>query len=176
MERVNFCKFKIDTSRNKYSSTEISKEVIFFKDLAQLLTNKKIDKKFKRLIEKSIKPSFVFMQIDYKTDSANLNLSKYIFQSQNSYGNIFFLSKDRNIIASALSLESRKEMLCISQIDTLNYTVTEFDYDYYKTNVFPTLGKFSTSNYHCGTFFTDNYYQLDKLTNTAKRENVKRFD
>jgi hypothetical protein len=175
-DRRNFCKFRIDSTVNKYSPPAVSKEFNFFKLLSVLLAQKRINRYFDILIENSIKKYFVFMRMDYKLDSANLTLHQYVFQSANSYGNIIFLVDKKNIISTGLNLENKKEMICISKNDTLNFTVNEIDYDYYRQNVFPALGQFSSKGYKCGYFYSDNYFKLDDMRLVAKREKVKRFD
>ena len=174
--RRNFCEFKIDTTANKYSSSEISKEISFFKLLDTLLLEKRVSSTFKELIKKTRRKYFVFMRMDFKFVSANLTAYQYIFQSENSYGDIIFLVENKNIILSGLRVENKKKMICISKNDTLNFPVTDIDYDYYRTNIFPVLGKFSNRDYQCGYFYTDNYLKLDEILNTKNSEKVRRFD
>lgn len=174
--RRNFCEFRIDSTASKYSPNEVSKEASFFKLLNTLLLQKKVNSNCKKLIKKTKKKYFVFMRMDFKLDSANLTVHQYIFQSENSYGDIIFLVKNKNIISSGLRIKNEKKMICMSKNETLNFPVTDIDYDYYRTTIFPLLGQFSNSNYECGYFYTDNYFQLEKIIALANREKAKRYD
>jgi len=174
--RRNFCEFRIDSTANKYSPSEVSKEIKFFKLLKTLLLEKKVNTNFNKLIEKTKKRYFVFMQVHFELDSANLTAFQYIFQSENSYGDMIFLVKNEKIISSGLKVENKKKMICTSKNGTLNFSVTDIDYDYYRTNIFPVLGVFSNSHYQCGYFYTDNYFQLDKIVAATSRKKIKRFD